>query len=174
VPLGCNRFGRRHAKKHMVAAANPLAARAGLQVLREGGSAVDAAIAIQLVLTLVEPQSSGIGGGAFLLHWDGQHVQAYDGRETAPMAASEDQCPGPDGRPLPFRDAAVSGLSVGVPGVLRMLERVHRDHGRLKWGGASSRRSSSRSTDSRSPPPARAAGERDPPAKRSGSAHVFL
>src|SRR5437879_11802740 len=121
------------AKKHMVAAANPLAARAGLQVLREGGSAVDAAIAIQLVLTLVEPQSSGIGGGAFLLHWDGQHVQAYDGRETAPMAASEDQFLGPDGRPLPFRDAAASGLSVGVPGVLRMLERVHRDHGRLKW-----------------------------------------
>jgi len=117
----------------MVAAANPLAARAGLQVLREGGSAVDAAIAIQLVLTLVEPQSSGIGGGAFLLHWDGQHVQAYDGRETAPMAASEDQFLGPDGRPLPFRDAAASGLSVGVPGVLRMLERVHRDHGRLKW-----------------------------------------
>ncbi len=121
------------AKEHMVAAANPLAARAGLQVLREGGSAVDAAIAMQLVLTLVEPQSSGIGGGAFLLHWNGRHVQAYDGRETAPMAASEDQFLGADGRPLPFRDAAASGLSVGVPGVLRMLERVHRDHGRLKW-----------------------------------------
>jgi gamma-glutamyltranspeptidase/glutathione hydrolase len=118
----------------MVAAANPLAARAGLHVLREGGSAVDAAVAMQLVLTLVEPQSSGIGGGAFLLHWDGQHVQAYDGRETAPMAASEDQFIGPDGRPLRFRDAAASGLSVGVPGVLRMLERVQRDHGRLKWG----------------------------------------
>jgi gamma-glutamyltranspeptidase / glutathione hydrolase len=121
------------ASKHMVAAANPLAARAGLQVLREGGSAVDAAIAIQMVLTLVEPQSSGIGGGAFLLHWDGQRVQAYDGRETAPMAATEDQFLAPDGRPLPFIDAAASGLSVGVPGVLRMLERVHRDHGRLKW-----------------------------------------
>ena len=121
------------ARKHMVAAANPLAAQAGLQVLREGGSAVDAAIAIQMVLTLVEPQSSGIGGGAFLLHWDGQRVQAYDGRETAPMAATEDQFLAPDGRPLPFIDAAASGLSVGVPGVLRMLERAHHDHGRLKW-----------------------------------------
>ena len=121
------------AKVHMVAAANPLAARAGLKVLREGGSAADAAVAMQLVLTLVEPQSSGIGGGAFLLHWDGRHVQAYDGRETAPMAASEDQFIGSDGRPLPFRDAAASGLSVGVPGVLRMLEHVQRDHGRLKW-----------------------------------------
>ncbi len=121
------------AKHPMVAAANPLAARAGLQVLREGGSAVDAAVAMQLVLTLVEPQSSGIGGGAFLLYWDGQHVQAYDGRETAPMAASEDQFIGPDSRPLRFRDAAASGLSVGVPGVLRMLEHVQRDHGRLKW-----------------------------------------
>jgi gamma-glutamyltranspeptidase/glutathione hydrolase len=121
------------AHKQMVAAANPLAARAGLQILRDGGSAVDAAIAIQLVLTLVEPQSSGIGGGAFLLHWDGQRVQAYDGRETAPMAASEDQFIGPDGKPLPFRDAAASGLSVGVPGVVRMLEHVHREHGRLKW-----------------------------------------
>jgi gamma-glutamyltranspeptidase/glutathione hydrolase len=121
------------AARHMVAAANPWAARAGLQVLRDGGSAVDAAIAMQMVLTLVEPQSSGIGGGAFLLHWDGRRVQAYDGRETAPMAASEDQFIGSDGRPLPFREAAASGLSVGVPGVLRMLERVHREHGRLKW-----------------------------------------
>jgi gamma-glutamyltranspeptidase / glutathione hydrolase len=121
------------AKDQMVAAANPLAARAGLQMLREGGSAADAAVAMQLVLTLVEPQSSGIGGGAFLLHWDGRHVQAYDGRETAPMADTEDQFIGPDGRPLPFRDAAAAGLSVGVPGVLRMLERVQREHGRLKW-----------------------------------------
>jgi len=121
------------AKQQMVAAANPWAARAGLQVLRDGGSAIDAAIAMQLVLTLVEPQSSGIGGGAFLMHWDGQRVQAYDGRETAPRAASEDQFLGADGRPLPFREAAASGLSVGVPGVLRMLERVHREHGRLKW-----------------------------------------
>ncbi len=121
------------AQKQMAAAANPLAARAGLKILREGGSAVDAAIAMQMVLTLVEPQSSGIGGGAFVLHWDGQRVQAYDGRETAPMAATEDQFIGPDGKPLRFRDAAASGLSVGVPGVLRMLELIHREHGRLKW-----------------------------------------
>jgi gamma-glutamyltranspeptidase/glutathione hydrolase len=121
------------ATRQMVAAANPWAADAGLEVLRKGGSAVDAAIAMQLVLTLVEPQSSGIGGGAFLLHWDGRRVQSYDGRETAPAAASADQFIGPDGRPLGFRDAAASGLSVGVPGVLRMLERAHLEHGRLKW-----------------------------------------
>jgi len=121
------------ASKDMVAAANPLAARAGLQMLREGGSAADAAVAMQLVLTLVEPQSSGIGGGAFLLHWDGKRVQAYDGRESAPMGATEDQFVAPDGRPMAFREAVASGLSVGVPGVLRMLELVHREHGRLKW-----------------------------------------
>jgi gamma-glutamyltranspeptidase/glutathione hydrolase len=121
------------ASRDMAAAANPWAVRAGLRILHEGGSAVDAAIAMQMVLTLVEPQSSGIGGGAFLLHWDGKRVQAYDGRETAPMAATEDQFMGPDGAPLHFRDAAASGLSVGVPGVLRMLELVHREHGRLKW-----------------------------------------
>jgi gamma-glutamyltranspeptidase / glutathione hydrolase len=86
-----------------------------------------------MVLTLVEPQSSGIGGGAFLLHWNGARVQSYDGRETAPIEATEDQFIGEDGRPLPFRDVAASGLSVGTPGVLRMLERVHREHGRLKW-----------------------------------------
>jgi gamma-glutamyltranspeptidase/glutathione hydrolase len=121
------------AGRQMVAAANPWAARAGLRVLRDGGSAIDAAVAMQLVLTLVEPQSSGIGGGAFLVHWDGQRIQAYDGRETAPKAATEDQFLDAEGRPLPFREAAASGLSVGVPGVLRMLERVHREHGRLKW-----------------------------------------
>jgi gamma-glutamyltranspeptidase/glutathione hydrolase len=121
------------AKKDLVAAANPWAVRAGLQVLHEGGSAVDAAIAMQLVLTLVEPQSSGIGGGAFLLHWDGRRVQAYDGRETAPMAASEGQFIGPNGQPMKWREAVASGLSVGVPGVLRMLELAHREHGRLKW-----------------------------------------
>ena len=121
------------ASKHMVAAANPLAAAAGLKILREGGSAIDAAVAVQMVLTLVEPQSSGIGGGAFVLHWDGRRLQTYDGRETAPADASEDQFVGPDGRPLPFGDVAASGLSVGVPGALRMLERAHREHGRLKW-----------------------------------------
>ena len=78
-----------HASRHMAAAANPLASEAGRAMLRAGGSAIDAAIAMQMVLTLVEPQSSGIGGGAFLLHWDGRRVQAFDGRETAPAAVDE-------------------------------------------------------------------------------------
>ncbi|MFK7452747.1 gamma-glutamyltransferase, partial [Pseudomonas sp. Env-32] len=78
----------RHAERHMAAAANPLAAEAGREMLRQGGSAIDAAIAMQAVLTLVEPQSSGIGGGAFIMLWDGHNVQAYDGRETAPAGAT--------------------------------------------------------------------------------------
>jgi len=116
-----------------VAAANPLATEAGLTILRAGGSAIDAAIAVQMVLTLVEPQSSGIGGGAFLLHHDGQRVQAYDGRETAPEAADERLFIGPDGQPLPFMAAVVGGRSVGVPGTVRMLAQAHRQHGRLPW-----------------------------------------
>jgi gamma-glutamyltranspeptidase/glutathione hydrolase len=116
-----------------VAAANPLATDAGYQVLRAGGSAIDAAIAVQMVLGLVEPQSSGIGGGAFLLHYDGRTVEAYDGRETAPMAADERLFLGADGQPLPFYQAVVGGRSVGVPGTVRMLELAHREHGRLPW-----------------------------------------
>lgn len=116
-----------------VAAANPLATAAGLQILQAGGSAVDAAVAVQMVLTLVEPQSSGIGGGAFLLHWDGKSVQAWDGRETAPAAADERMFLGADGKPLPFAQAVVGGRSVGVPGAVRMLEAAHRQHGRLPW-----------------------------------------
>jgi len=116
-----------------VAAANPLAADAGYQMLRAGGSAVDAAIAVQMVLALVEPQSSGIGGGAFLLHFDGKVVQAYDGRETAPAAADERLLMGPDNKPLPFYEAVVGGRAVGVPGAVRMLEMAHRQHGRLPW-----------------------------------------
>ncbi len=116
-----------------VAAANPLATDAGDQVLRAGGSAVDAAIAVQMVLTLVEPQSSGIGGGAFLLHFDGQDVTAWDGRETAPSTAHEGLFLEPSGEPLAFMDAVESGLSVGVPGVVAMLERVHRKYGKLPW-----------------------------------------
>ncbi|MES2715091.1 MAG: gamma-glutamyltransferase family protein [Pseudomonadota bacterium] len=116
-----------------VAAANPLATAAGLQVLQAGGSAVDAAVAVQMVLTLVEPQSSGIGGGAFLLHWDGQAVQAWDGRETAPAAADERLFLGPDGKPVAFEQAVVGGRSVGVPGVVKLLEAAHRAHGRLPW-----------------------------------------
>jgi gamma-glutamyltranspeptidase / glutathione hydrolase len=116
-----------------VAAANPLATDAGFQVLRAGGSAVDAAIAVQMVLTLVEPQSSGIGGGAFLMHFDGQNIAAYDGRETAPMAVGETLFLDDEGKPLAFLEAATSGLSVGVPGVLRMLEMAHARHGKLPW-----------------------------------------
>ncbi|OGB18114.1 MAG: gamma-glutamyltransferase [Burkholderiales bacterium RIFCSPHIGHO2_12_FULL_67_38] len=116
-----------------VAAANPLATDAGAQVLRAGGSAVDAAIAVQMVLTLVEPQSSGIGGGAFLLHHDGRRVQAFDGRETAPAAAHEKLFLDTDGRPLPFAQAVVGGRSVGVPGAVAMLAQAHRQHGRLPW-----------------------------------------
>lgn len=116
-----------------VAAANPLATDAGFQVLEAGGTAVDAAIAVQLVLTLVEPQSSGIGGGAFLLHWDGADIAAYDGREVAPAAADETLFLREDGSPLPFQQALASGLSVGVPGTLAMLKVAHESHGRLPW-----------------------------------------
>lgn len=120
-------------RRQAVAAAHPLAARAGWQMLRAGGSAVDAAIAAQMVLTLVEPQSSGIGGGAFLLHHDGRRVQAYDGRETAPAAAGPDLFLDSTGKPMPFREAVVGGRSVGTPGLLMMLAQAHRAHGRLPW-----------------------------------------
>ena len=115
-----------------VAAANPLATDAGYQVLKAGGNAIDAAVAEQMVLTLVEPQSSGIGGGAFLMHFDGADVQAYDGRETAPAAVTGELFM-EDGEPLPFMEAVASGLSVGVPGTLRMLEQAHAEHGQLAW-----------------------------------------
>ena len=119
----------------MVVAANPLAAEAGREMLRRGGGAIDAAIATQLVLNLVEPQSSGIGGGAFLLYWSARdgHVESYDGRETAPAAARPDRFLGPEGAPLAFMDAMIGGRSVGVPGTLKMLALAHRRHGRLPW-----------------------------------------
>jgi gamma-glutamyltranspeptidase / glutathione hydrolase len=122
------------AKHFMVAAANPLAVEAGYDVLKRGGSAVDAAIAVQMVLGLVEPESSGIGGGAFLVHWSQseQKVRTYDGRETAPAAARADRFLA-DGKPVPFIRAVLSGRSVGVPGALRMLELAHQRHGRLPW-----------------------------------------
>jgi gamma-glutamyltranspeptidase/glutathione hydrolase len=123
------------ATRHMVAAANPLAAEAGLEVLREGGSAVDTAIAVQMVLGLVEPQSSGLGGGAFLIHWDetAKAIAAFDGRETAPAAATPGRFLKADGSPMSFDQAVRSGLSVGVPGVVRMLELAHARHGKLPW-----------------------------------------
>jgi gamma-glutamyltranspeptidase/glutathione hydrolase len=116
-----------------VAAANPLATDAGYQVLKAGGSAIDAAIAVQMVLTLVEPQSSGIGGGAFLLHANGGKVEAFDGRETAPAAADEKLFIGADGKPMAFYDGVVGGRSVGTPGTVRMLEMAHKQYGRLPW-----------------------------------------
>jgi gamma-glutamyltranspeptidase / glutathione hydrolase len=116
-----------------VAAANPLAAEAGYQILRAGGNALDAAIAVQMVLALVEPQSSGIGGGAFLLHWNGNDVSAWDGRETAPAAAEESLFLLADGKPMPMPAAMVGGRAVGVPGAVRMLEAAHRAGGRLPW-----------------------------------------
>ncbi|MCU1761306.1 gamma-glutamyltransferase [Pseudomonas sp. 14P_8.1_Bac3] len=123
----------RHAAKHMAAAANPLAAEAGRAMLRQGGSAIDAAIAMQAVLTLVEPQSSGIGGGALIVLWDGKRVRTFDGRETAPAGATENLFLQADGTPMPFTQAQIGGRSVGTPGVLRALELAHQKHGRLPW-----------------------------------------
>ena len=120
------------AQKFMVAAANPLATDAGYQVLKAGGSAIDAAIAVQMVLGLVEPQSSGIGGGLFLLHARGERIQAFDGRETAPATATPDLFM-KDGKPMAFMEGVVGGRSVGAPGVLRALELAHQQHGKLAW-----------------------------------------
>jgi len=131
VALAC---AAQDAKRTLVAAAHPLAAEAGAEVLRRGGSAVDAAVAVQMVLGLVEPESSGIGGGAFMLHWSAgeKRLRSYDGRETAPAAAKPERFL-KEGKPLGFLEAAIGGRSVGVPGVLRMLELAHARHGRLEW-----------------------------------------
>ena len=122
----------------MVAAANPLAVEAGLRTLRAGGSAVDAAIAVQAVLGLVEPQSSGLGGGAFLMYYDAASgdVLAYDGREVAPRGAMPDMFLGADGAPLKFFEAVQSGRSIGVPGAVAMLALAHREQGRRPWAEA--------------------------------------
>jgi gamma-glutamyltranspeptidase/glutathione hydrolase len=121
----------------MIAAANPLAVEAGLSVLRRGGSAIDAAVAVQAVLGLVEPQSSGIGGGSYMVYYDARTraVTAYDGREFAPAGATPDMFLGADGRPLPFVTALLSGRSTGVPGAVAMLALAQRQHGRLPWNG---------------------------------------
>jgi gamma-glutamyltranspeptidase/glutathione hydrolase len=135
-PEGASRLTSQpgHAFSRMaVAAAHPLAAQAGLAMLRAGGSAMDAAVAVQMVLSLVEPQSSGIGGGAFLLLWDGQALQAWDGRETAPAGAGERDFLSADGQPLPYAQAVFGGRAVGTPGAVRMLQAAHRVHGRLPW-----------------------------------------
>lgn len=122
------------ARGPFVAAANPLAVEAGMKVLRRGGSAVDAAVAVQAVLGLVEPQSSGLGGGAFLMSYEAKtgRITAYDGRETAPASATPELFY-EDGEPLPFIDAILSGRSAGAPGAVAMLAMAHQDQGRLAW-----------------------------------------
>jgi len=121
--------------QQMVAAAHPLAVDAGLEVLARGGSAIDAAVAVQMMLGVVEPQASGLGGGGFLLYFDGatHAITVYDGREAAPAGATPTMFLGADGKPLPFRQAVVSGLSVGVPGAVALLELAHQEHGKLSW-----------------------------------------
>ncbi len=128
-------FGEGSKHAYMVAAANPYASDAGAEILKEGGSAVDAAIAIQAVLTLVEPESSGLAGGAFMLHWTAANnkVEAYDGRETAPAGATPGMFLDAQGKPLSIRDAVLSGRSVGTPGVIRLLWLAHQQHGVLPW-----------------------------------------
>jgi len=123
-------------KAGMVAAANPYAVQAGVDILNAGGSAVDAAIAVQTTLGLVEPQSSGLGGGAFLITYDSKtgEVWNYDGRETAPSAATDALFLGADGQPLRYFDGIASGRSTGVPGAMVMLHRAHEDYGNLDWG----------------------------------------
>jgi gamma-glutamyltranspeptidase/glutathione hydrolase len=123
------------AHRHMVAASDPLAAEAGLAILRKGGNAIDAAIATEMMLTLTEPESSGLGGSGFLVYFDKQsgHLFTYDGREAAPAADTENMFLGADGKPIPFLKAAVGGKPVGVPGLLRVLEFAHKAHGKLPW-----------------------------------------
>lgn len=122
-------------RQAFVAAAHPLAVEAGLEVLRKGGSAVDAAVAVQAMLSLVEPQSSGLGGGAFMVRYDAKTkgITVYNGRETAPAGATPDMLLGPDGKPLSFFAAVVSGRATGVPGVVRMLALAQERHGNLAW-----------------------------------------
>lgn len=118
-----------------VSAADPRAAAAGQEMLRQGGSATDAAIAMMLALNVVEPHNSGIGGGGFLMHHDGKTgvLESIDGRETAPAAARPDRFIGADGQPLAFRSAWPGGYSVGVPGNLRLAWEAHFKWGKLPW-----------------------------------------
>jgi gamma-glutamyltranspeptidase/glutathione hydrolase len=124
-----------HAKTHMVASANPYASKAGMEILNDGGNAIDAMVAVQLVLGLVEPQSSGLGGGAFLVYFDGteNRLTTYDGRETAPADATADMFLDQNGQPMRFFDAVVGGRSVGTPGTVKLLHETHKKHGKLAW-----------------------------------------
>jgi gamma-glutamyltranspeptidase/glutathione hydrolase len=123
------------AQKFMIAAANPHAAKAGHDVLARGGNAIDAMVATQLVLGLVEPQSSGLGGGAFMVYYDaaGDQLTTFDGRETAPMAATPTLFQDDNGEKLKFWDAVVGGLSVGTPGTVKLMYETHKAHGKLDW-----------------------------------------
>ena len=137
-PVPAPRLGlfRRHPKgQAWVAAANPLAVQAGLDILARGGDAIDAAVAVQTMLGLVEPQSSGISGGAFLMYYDARshEVSALDGREKAPAAAPVNMFLDEHGKPLPFLEAVRSGRSTGVPGVIAMLYAAHSKFGSLRW-----------------------------------------
>jgi gamma-glutamyltranspeptidase/glutathione hydrolase len=125
------------AREFMVVSAHPLASRAGYAVLQAGGTAADAAVAVQAMLGLVEPQSSGLGGGGFAVHWDAAlgELTTFDARETAPLAAGPDYWLDGEARPLPFRQAVAGGRSVGVPGTPMLLETLHEKYGRLPWGG---------------------------------------
>ena len=122
-------------KNILVSTANPLASQTGRDILLGGGNAIDAAVAVQLVLNLVEPQSSGLGGGGFLLYFDNKNKNLifYDGRETAPSKIKKEHFLDKNGQPLSFYDAAVGGLAVGVPGLVSMLELVHKEYGMMKW-----------------------------------------
>ena len=124
-----------YGSKFMVVAANPYASKAGYNILEKGGSAVDAAIAVELILTLVEPQSSGIGGGTFMLYWDNQKkkMTTFDGRETAPAAATSELFLDKQGKPLRWIDAVVGGRSVGVPGLMATFKKAHDKYGKLPW-----------------------------------------
>lgn len=124
-----------YGQQFMAVTANSYATQAAYNILSKGGSAIDAAISAQLVLGLVEPQSSGIGGGAFILHWNKQlqQLQHFDGRETAPAAVNTNHFVNPDGKPLAFFDAVIGGYSVGVPGIIAALELAHKEQGKLPW-----------------------------------------
>ena len=123
------------ANKFLIVTANPHATKAGYEMLSKGGTAVDAMIAAQLVLNLTEPQSSGIGGGAFLLHWDQKNKEllTYDGRETAPSSVKPNHFIDDQGNPLKFHDAIKQGLAIGIPGLVKLLEDTHKAHGKLPW-----------------------------------------
>lgn len=132
---GTTRASRVEAKDFMVAAANPLAAQAGRDILSAGGNAIDAMVAVQAVLGLVEPQSSGLGGGAFLVYYDAatNRLTTFDGRETAPMDATPKLFLDDAGQPLKFMDAVVGGRSVGTPGTVKLLEDVQKRYGKENW-----------------------------------------